>query len=198
MRALSRQAADLSLDDLRTLVRSEYHEERLLGLLSLVRKYQKQGRKDPAVEKAVYDLYMKERARINNWDLIDLSAEHIVGARLFERDRSILKKLARSRSVWDRRIAMMSCFYFIRREDYGTALEIAGMLLGDKHDLIHKASGWMLREIGSRSKKTETAFLDRHADAMPRTMLRYAIEKFPERERQKYLARGRTAKKKKS
>jgi len=193
IRKLSRAGSELSLGDLRTLVRSRYHEERLLGLLSLVRKYQAaEKRGETATQKSIFDLYMAERAHINNWDLVDLSAMHIVGRWLENRDRRVLAKLARSKVIWDRRIAILSCFHFIRGDDFDLALEISEMLLGDSEDLIHKAVGWMLREIGNRDKKAETLFLERHADTMPRTMLRYAIEKFPEKERLKFLARGKT------
>lgn len=192
VRKLSRSGSELDLLDLRTLVRSRYHEERLLGLLSLVRKFQTaEKRGDSALTKNIYELYMKERAHINNWDLIDLSAMHIVGRWLQTRDRSVLRKLAKSKSLWDRRISILSCFHFIRQNDFALALEISEMLLGDSHDLIHKAAGWMLREIGNREKKAELSFLEKHADQMPRTMLRYAIEKFPEKERLKFLARGK-------
>ena len=132
-------------------------------------------------------MYLKSTKWINNWDLVDTSAEYIVGAHLENRPRSILKKLAKSNNLWEKRIAMLSCFHFIRKEDFKDALQIAETLLKDDHDLIHKAVGWMLREIGNRDLKIELEFLDKHTLRMPRTTLRYAIERFPEKIRLKYL-----------
>lgn len=190
VRRLSRSGSDLSLADLRQLVRSKYHEERMLGLLSLVRQFELAGKKQNTIfQKEIFDLYLAERAHINNWDLIDLSAPRIVGAWLLARDRRVLLSLVKSKSVWDRRIAVLSCFFFVSKSDFAFPLEIARKVLTDPHDLIHKASGWMLREIGKREKNAEIAFLLEHADVMPRTMLRYAIEKFPEKQRQQFLAR---------
>jgi 3-methyladenine DNA glycosylase AlkD len=141
---------------------------------------------------AVYRLYLANTRWINNWDLVDVSAPAIVGAHLAEADRGILERLARSESLWERRIAMMATQRFIRGGEFGTALRIAELLVDDRHDLIHKAVGWMLREIGDRDRAAEEAFLRRHHRTMPRTMLRYAIEKFPPDLRQSYL-RGEMA-----
>ena len=190
IRRLTKTGSDLSLENLRVLVRSALHEERMLGLLCMVRKFQR-VRGDATLQKQIYTLYMAERNHINNWDLIDLSAPHIVGGWLFERPRAVLLKLAKSKSVWDRRISLLSCFYFIKEDDFSTAFEIAGLVLNDPHDLIHKAAGWMLREIGNRSMEAEVVFLEKHAGVMPRTMLRYAVEKFPEKERRRFMEQER-------
>jgi 3-methyladenine DNA glycosylase AlkD len=171
------------------LLRSEYHEERLAALLLLVDRYQ---RGDDTQKRKVYELYLASAAYINNWDLVDLTAQHIVGDYLNGKDTSVLTHLARSGDLWERRIAMLSTYHFIRRGDSAEALRIAGLLLHDRHDLIRKAVGWMLREIGKRcSLKAELQFLDAHADSMPRTTLRYAIERFPPKLRRHYLKKGR-------
>ena len=139
-------------------------------------------------KKTIYDLYLSNTAYINNWDLVDLTAQHIVGHYLADKDTSMLTRLVLSRSLWDRRIAMLSTYHFIRQGDSREALRIAELLLTDSHDLIHKAVGWMLREVGKRcSMESECRFLDEHAARMPRTMLRYAIERFPEKLRMHYL-----------
>jgi 3-methyladenine DNA glycosylase AlkD len=172
-------------EDILSLLHSKYHEERMTALLILVEQY---GRGEEFCKQAIYDLYLANTAWINNWDLVDLTAHHIVGAHLFGKDRSILKRLARSKSLWERRIAMLSTAHFISRGDSREALKIAEILLHDPHDLIHKAVGWMLREVGKRcSIESECSFLDAHAAVMPRTMLRYAIERFPKPLKSKYL-----------
>ena len=185
LRALSVKYQDLSLKDLASLLKSPWHEERLLALLILVRQY---ARGDAALRSAIFKLYLGHTRYINNWDLVDLSADRIVGAHLHDGDRQLLSKLAQSRSLWERRIAMIASFHFIKRGEYEDALTIAELLLRDEHDLIHKAVGWMLREIGKRDRAVEERFLKKHAAAMPRTMLRYAIERFPDRQRRKYLS----------
>jgi 3-methyladenine DNA glycosylase AlkD len=169
------------------LLRSEYHEERHLALLLLVDRY---ARRDAAAQEEIYDLYLAHTPYINNWDLVDVSAEHIVGAHLWDRDRDPLRVLARSDLLWERRIAILATFHFIRRREYVTALEIAALLLRDPHDLIHKAVGWMLREVGKRDQAVAEHFLTGHYRDMPRTMLRYAIERYPEPLRQQYLRRN--------
>jgi 3-methyladenine DNA glycosylase AlkD len=175
--------------EVRKLLHSKFHEERLTALLILVDQYQ---RGDDAQKKGIYDLYLAETGHINNWDLVDLTAQHIVGAWLDGKDTSVLTQLALSESLWERRIAMLATYYSIRQGDSREALRIAELLLHDPHDLIHKAVGWMLREVGNRcSLKEEVRFLDAHAPVMPRTMLRYAIERFPERLRLHYLRRDR-------
>ena len=171
--------------EVRKLLRSKFHEERLAALLILVDQYQKGN---DSQKKEIYDLYLASTAFINSWDLVDLTAQYIVGDYLTGRDTSILLRLARSKSLWERRIAMLATYHFIRKGDSREALRIAQLLLDDSHDLIHKAVGWMLREVGKRcSLEIECRFLDAHAATMPRTMLRYAIERFPEKLRRHYL-----------
>ena len=185
LRALAKELRALPLEEVTEILRSPVHEERLLALLLLVLAYPKG---DEAKRQAVYDLYLASTRFINNWDLVDSSAEHVVGAHLWTRDRGVLDRLARSESVWERRTAILATFHFIRRGHFGDTLRIAGALLDDRHDLIHKAVGWMLREVGKRDADAERAFLRAHARRMPRTMLRYAIERFPEAERRGWLS----------
>jgi 3-methyladenine DNA glycosylase AlkD len=181
----------LPIEEVLELLKSPYHEIRLLALLLLVARYS--SARDAGGRRAVYRAYLRHTALVNNWDLVDSSAEHIVGAHLFERDRKPLYRLARSKNLWERRIAVMATFHFIRRGDFADTLAIAELLLDDPEDLIHKAAGWMLREVGKRDRAAEEAFLARHCGEMPRTMLRYAVEKFPERTRRAYMgSRGRT------
>ena len=163
---------------------SEFHEERLFALLILTGIYKHAG--DDGRER-VYEKYLANTSRINNWDLVDISAPHIVGAHLEKRPRRRLYELAGSRSLWKRRIAIVATLHFIRQNDPADTLEIARVLLSDKEDLIHKAAGWMLREAGKRDLAALRAFLERHAPSMPRTMLRYSIERFPPDERMFWL-----------
>ena len=139
------------------------------------------------IKEEIFSFYLKNRRGINNWDLVDLSAPKIIGKHMLNKDKSLLFKFALSKNLWERRIAILSTYEFIRNEYYDATLKIAEILLQDKHDLIHKAVGWMLREIGKRNLETEENFLKIHYKSMPRTMLRYAIEKFPEIKRKKYL-----------
>ncbi|HXH27113.1 MAG TPA: DNA alkylation repair protein [Candidatus Acidoferrum sp.] len=184
-RTVARHFRDLPLPDLQQLLLSPIHEERLEALFILVGQYQ---RGDAPTQKAIYEFYLAHADRVNNWDLVDSSAEYIVGPWLQDKDRTILTKLAASPSLWERRIAMLATFHYIKQGDAGPALQIAELLLHDQHDLIQKAVGWMLREIGKRcSRAIEEQFLSRHYTEMPRTMLRYAIEHFPEDRRQAYL-----------
>ncbi len=185
LREIAKKYQGIGLDDAVELLRSAFHEERLMALFILVRKYQRP--KDTGEREAIYRLYLNSTRWINNWDLVDCSAEHIAGAHLRERDKRPLYKLASSESLWERRIAMMATFHFIRQGEFDDALRIVAILLPDPEDLIHKAVGWMLREIGKRDLDTEERFLKCHCRQMPRTMLRYAIEKFPEQKRQRYL-----------
>jgi len=184
MRALSKQYPDADLKTIATLLDSRYHEERFFALLLLMQLYQRGGNAEQA---AAYKLYLGSTHRINNWDLVDVSAPHIVGRHLQDRPRGILRKLARSNSLWEKRISIISTLYFIRLNDFGDTLRIAETLICDEHDLMHKAVGWMLREVGKRDLATEEEFLMQHYRNMPRTMLRYAIERFPETKRKNYL-----------
>jgi len=185
IRNLVREYRTVSLEDTLEILKSSFHEARLLALLILVAKYSSAS--TPTEEASIYRSYLGNTKYINNWDLVDSSAAQIVGAHQFSRDRKPIYRLARSKCLWERRIGIISTFYFIRREDYSDTLAIAELLLRDHEDLSHKAVGWMLREVGNRDRNAEARFLDKHYKKMPRTMLRYAIEKFPERERQAYL-----------
>ena len=187
LRKLARTHQSLPIDDALTLLTSDWHEERLLALLILIGHYR---RGDTLAKQRVHDAYLANTRHINNWDLVDASAEHVVGPHVPPDELVVLERLAASENVWERRIAMLATFHWIRKREFQPALRIAGRLVNDPHDLIHKAVGWMLREIGKRDGKTERAFLRAHYRTMPRTMLRYAIEKFPEAERQRYLKRG--------
>ena len=184
LRRLAKEYQALSLAETTALLHSPIHEARLLALLILVRKYAKG---DAATRKTIYDLYLKNTRWINNWDLVDVTTPHIVGKFLMDRSREPLYRLARSSSLWERRIAIITTFEFIRHDQFEDTLAIAETLLHDKEDLIHKAVGWMLREVGKRNLDAEEGFLHQHYRTMPRTMLRYAIEKFPEPKRQAYL-----------
>jgi 3-methyladenine DNA glycosylase AlkD len=161
-------------------LQSKYHEHRLTALYILILNFKKQ-------KEEVIDIYLRNLERVNNWDLVDSSAPYLLGPYLEDKDRSILYELAKSDNLWKQRIAIITTLYFIKNNDFEDALKISEMLLNHKHDLIHKAVGWMLREIGKRDKKVEEEFLKKYYKNMPRTMLRYAIEKFPEEERQKIL-----------
>jgi 3-methyladenine DNA glycosylase AlkD len=184
IRKLAKAYQRLPIEECQLLLQSEWHEERLLALFLLIGHFHKG---DERIQAKIYRIYLKNTASINNWDLIDTSAEHIVGAFLWDRDRAPLYPLARSKDLWKKRIAILSTFHFIRRNDFSDTLKIAEILLKDSHDLIHKAVGWLLREVGNRDLRAEEEFLKRHYRVMPRTMLRYAIEKFPEDRRKRYL-----------
>jgi 3-methyladenine DNA glycosylase AlkD len=186
LRSLARDMSDAGLDVALPLLRSSWHEARSLGLILLVRLYE---RGDVSTQKKIYELYMKHTKFINNWDLVDMSAERIVGAWLEDKDRSILARLAKSKSLWERRIAILATFHYIKKGEYTETLRIAQLLLKDEEDLIQKAVGWMLREVGKRvSSEAEESFLKRYYMLMPRTMLRYAIERFSEPKRKRYLS----------
>lgn len=169
------------------VLRSSWHEERLAALLLLADRF---GRADEAARRAIFTSYLEHTAFINNWDLVDCSAAPIVGAYLADKDRSLLATLAASASLWERRIAIIATLHFIRQNDFADCLALAALLRDDRHDLIHKAVGWMLREVGKRDQQALERFLRQHYRLMPRTMLRYAIERFPEPLRLAYL-RGR-------
>lgn len=184
VRSVARNYRDLKIPVVRKLLRSKYHEERLAALIIMVDRF---AREEKEVRKEIYELYLANTRFINNWDLVDVSAPGIVGAWLYDRSRRPLRRLAKSQDLWERRIAILATFWFIRQDEFDDTLDIASMFLQDEHDLIHKAVGWMLRELGKRDPVTEEAFLKKHYKTMPRTMLRYAIERFPERKRKKYL-----------
>jgi 3-methyladenine DNA glycosylase AlkD len=187
VRALAKEYNVLPLKEILPLLQSPYHEVRLFALILLVNTFA-QG--DETIQKKIYDLYVANTNYINNWDLVDLSAPNIVGAFLMERSRKPLYQLTKSKSLWERRIAVLATFYFIKNDQFDDSLKIAGILLQDKEDLIHKASGWMLREIGKRDMECAESFLQKHCRTMPRTMLRYAIERFTPSKRSKYMAGG--------
>ncbi len=188
IRKFSKEYIDLSMPDLEKLIQSKWHEERLLALLILVLQYQRT--KEIKVQKKIYQFYVKHQKFINNWDLVDLTAPHIVGHFLFDKDRSVLEKWANSNLLWRRRVAILATFYFIRQNQFDDTLKLAKQLLNDKEDLMHKSVGWMLREVGKRDVKVLEHFLQKHLAKMPRTMLRYAIERFPEKKRKSYLLKS--------
>ncbi len=184
IRSICRECRGLPFAGVRTLLRSRVHEERMLALLVLVDAF---ARADAGGQRRIYDFYLAHTRCINNWDLVDLSAAQIVGGWLRGRSGAPLTRLARSKSLWERRIAIIATFSLIRNGEFDETFRIADLLLHDRHDLIHKAVGWMLREVGNRDGAAERRFLAARYKAMPRTMLRYAIEKFPEAERRTYL-----------
>lgn len=183
VRSVAIKYNDLPLKDIEVLIKSLVHEERLLALFILILIFKKNKER----RKEIYDFYLNHTKYINNWDLVDLSSHEIVGVYLLDKPKDVLLKLATSKSIWDKRIAMISTFEFIRDKDFNTSIKIAEMLVEDREDLIQKAVGWMLREIGKRDFKTEEDFLKRYYKQMGRTALRYSIEKFPEELRLKYL-----------
>jgi len=184
-RSVANKHRDLSLSDVQELLNSKVHEHRLVGIFILIDKYKKGNDK---VKKQIFDLYLKNTHNINNWDLIDLSAPNIVGNYLLDKKRDVLYKLAHSKSLWEKRISILATFSFINNKETKDILAIAEILLHDKHDLIHKAVGWMLREVGKRvSQAEEEKFLKKYHEVMPRTMLRYSIEKFDEKKRKYYM-----------
>lgn len=210
-REVAKKYKDLTLSEVEGLLKSKIHEYRLTGLLILVEKFKNtssrhsrsfvesdstQDDRESLGEKAnektrkkIVDFYLKNTKYINNWDLVDLSANHILGTYLLDKDASILKKLAASKNLWKRRIAIIATFAFIYKNEFKETLEISRLLVSDPHDLIQKAVGWMLREIGKKNQEVEEAFLKQHYKKMPRTMLRYAIERFDERKRKVYLTK---------
>jgi len=183
-RTVAKRFRELPLAEVRTLLESPVHEHRLTALLILTCQYPKA---DVKGKRRIYEFYLRSTRYVNNWDLVDLSAPNIVGEYLRGRPRAILFRLARSKSLWERRIAVLATFAFIRQGELRETFRIAELLLGDRHDLIHKAVGWMLREVGKRDGEALEDFLRRHAARMPRTMLRYATERFPLQKRRRYL-----------
>jgi 3-methyladenine DNA glycosylase AlkD len=184
LRTLAKEFRALPLDEVAVALQSEWHDERAVALVILTLQFPKA---DAKIQKAIYDLYLANTAHINSWALVDCSAPLIVGAHLFDKNTKPLDKLAKSKSLWERRIAIVSTQHFIRKSRFDDTLRISERLLKDKEDLIHKAVGWMLREVGDRDLACEETFLREHYQSMPRTMLRYAIEKFPETKRKAYL-----------
>ena len=184
IRKLARKHRDLSIPAILRALTSPYHEERLLALLMLVDRFE---RGDDKVKKNIYTAYLDNTRYINGWDLVDSSAHQVIGGYLLNRDRRKLNTLSRSKSRWERRISIIATYHFIKRDQFEDTLRISRQLLGDSEDLVHKAAGWMLREVGNRDRQAEERFLLEHYRSMPRTMLRYAIEKFDKRERQRYL-----------
>ncbi len=184
LRSIAKKNQDVTYKEIKQLLKSKIHEKRLVSLMILIFKYQKA---DENEKLKIFNIYMDNTNKINNWDLIDLTAPRIIGDYLLDKDKSLLINLAKSKSLWERRIAVLSTFQFIKYNQYDFSLEISKILLNDPHDLIHKAVGWMLREIGKRNLSVEEKFLKAHYSKMPRTMLRYAIEKFPEKKRKGYL-----------
>lgn len=185
LRKIAKFFDDLTLNELQKLLESKFNEQRLLALIILSNQYKKASKQEKI---ALYDFYLSNLQHVNNWNLVDASAHLIIGAHLVDKNRKTLLKLSRSKSLWERRIAIVSTWYFIRQNDLEWTFKLANLLKKDEHDLIHKAVGWMLREAGKRSEEQLIGFLEQHAVDMPRTMLRYAIEKFSKEERVYYLA----------
>lgn len=200
-RTIAKQYTDLPLQGVEKLLKNKYHEIRLIALLILVQKYRKisigvSAKQGLDEKKQIVNFYLKNTQYINNWDLVDLSAHYIIGDYLYSRTtvkenpQTVLIKLAKSNNLWERRIAIISTFYFIYKGQSKYTFEIVKILMKDKHDLIHKACGWMLREVGKKVSENElTKFLDIHGQQMPRTMLRYAIERLPQKKRMYYLCK---------
>jgi len=184
VRKIAQSSNQLALAELQILLDSPFHEERLLALMILTIQYKKA---DCIKQKDIYNFYLANTQRINNWDLVDVSAQYIIGPYLENKDRSLLFRLAQSELLWERRIAIIATLFYIRNNDYQTTLLVAEMLLNDKEDLIHKAVGWMLREVGQRDRPVLEKFLGQYYKRMPRVMLRYAIEHFSAEERYDYL-----------
>jgi 3-methyladenine DNA glycosylase AlkD len=184
-RIVAKKYSNLPLSDVQKLLSSKIHEHRLTALLILIQKY----KKNPSERGKIVEFYLLNTKNINNWDLVDLSSHQILGEYLQDKDVSVLYKLAKSDNIWERRIAIVSTAAFIARHKFEHTLKISEMLLKDEHDLMHKAAGWMLREVGKRNLEAELKFLDRNAPDMPRTMLRYAIERLGEAQRKKYLGK---------
>lgn len=183
-RILAKKYQDLPLNDVWELLESPIHEHRLIALFVLCSRFKK---KDETLRKEIVGGYLKRTKFVNNWDLVDSSAQHLLGVWLLDKPRTILDRLAKSKLIWERRIAIIATLTLIRHAQYDDTLRLAKILLSDTHDLMHKATGWMLREVGNRDRAVLVTFLDEYAKRMPRTMLRYAIEKLPEPQRKLYL-----------
>lgn len=185
LRQLASKYQAISMADCLILLKSPIHEYRFLALVSLERQYKKANSNQ---QQKIFNFYLKHTKHINNWDLVDVSAYKIVGVYLLKKNKSVLSQLAKSSSLWERRIAIIATYHFIQHSHYATTLKIAKILLFDEHDLIHKAVGWMLREVGKKDQQCEVDFLEKYAAKMPRTMLRYAIEKMSAQQRKNWLA----------
>ena len=189
LRQLAKNFLDLNFSEIQKILQSSYHEERFTALVILIEQYQKG---DEKIKKKVFDFYLKNLKRINNWDLVDLSTPNIVGDYLLTYDRKILFKLARSKNLWSRRVAVLATFPLIKQKSFSEILQLTKQILfeqKEKHDLLHKALGWMWREVGKRDQKFLEQFLDQFAKQLPRTTLRYAIERMPKSKRGQYLAK---------
>lgn len=183
-RAISRKFENISLSEIKKLLDSKIHEHRLTAVFILTIKFKKGSSKD---RKTIYNFYIKNIKRINNWDLVDASASYIVGEYLFDKNRAILYRLVKSKNMWERRVAIVATMYFISKKDFKDTIEISKLLLSDKEDLLHKAVGWMLREVGKVDRETLVNFLNEYASKLPRTALRYSIEHFNESNRKKFM-----------
>jgi 3-methyladenine DNA glycosylase AlkD len=191
LRALSKEFRTLPIADLERLLESPWHEIRLLALVIMANRY---PRAEAAEQLALFKLYLRRTDRINNWDLVDVSAPHVVGRHLERRSRAVLRRLARSKDVWERRIAIVATQHLIRQGEFEDTLALSLLLIDDQQDLIHKATGWMLREVGKRDERTLTRFLDAHAGQLPRTALRYSLERLAPAQRKRYMTAPRPAK----
>jgi len=187
LRKLVKQVFQAEIETVSTLLYHDYHETRLLAVLILVEKYQKT--KSESEKQIIVDFYITHTKQVNNWDIVDSSCHKILGPHLIGTDANLLYEFVQSDNLWLRRIAIITTYYFIKRDEYQHTLALAERLLDDTHDLIHKAVGWMLRELGKRNEPLELEFLDRHYETMPRTMLRYAIEKLSPLQRKNYLSK---------
>ncbi len=183
-RTIAKKYLSLKFKDLEYFLKNPVHEYRFTSLVILTEQFKKANEKE---KKKIFNFYIKQRKYINNWDLIDCTTPNIVGAYLFDKDKTLLYQFAKSSSMWERRIAILATLYFIKKNHYRETLEIAEILLNDKQDLIHKAAGWMLRELGKRNQILEEEFLQENYKTMPRTMLRYAIERFPKEKKAFYM-----------
>ncbi len=184
LRILAKEFTGTSLDELSRLLDSSFHEDRFFALLLLIDTYRRSSERE---KDTIYRFYLNHTIRINNWDLVDVSAHHIVGVHLFSRNRKPLYQLAHSPLLWDRRISLIATFHFIRNNEFDDTFKLTTLLMNDREDLIQKAMGWMLREIGKRDSSAEENYLRQHLTQLPRTTLRYAIERFPEEKRRFFL-----------
>jgi len=187
-RIIAKKYKNIGLNDVLKLLKNKYHECRLVALMILIEKYNCADKeKDYATKKIIYEMYLDNTKYINNWDLVDLSAHKIVGAYLYDKNREILYALAKSNDLWKKRISIISTYYFIYRKDFNDTIKISEILLNDNHDLLQKAVGWMLREVGKRDQNIEEKFLNKYYKVMPRTTLRYAIERFDDNKKKYYM-----------